>query len=172
MTTDPQFELKRLHEDSIDRAFEKMKRYRLLGEPDEAESICRDLLAIDPDMRDAKVGLLLCLTDQFGKRLVERWTDAVATLDTFEDDYDIAYYSGIMCERRAKAHYKRQTPQSGHLAHTWLEKAMEWYEKASECRRSGDDSPLLRWNSCARMIMSNPDINPESAEDTGPALLE
>ena len=36
-----------------------------LNEPGEAESICRDVLEVDPDNQDALITLLLALTDQF-----------------------------------------------------------------------------------------------------------
>jgi hypothetical protein len=39
----------------------------LLNEPAEAESICHDVLRIDPENQQALIVLLLTLTDQFGK---------------------------------------------------------------------------------------------------------
>ncbi len=59
------FELKRLSKDAIPAALDKALRYRLLNEPAEAESICRDVLSIDPDNQQALVTLLLALTDRF-----------------------------------------------------------------------------------------------------------
>ena len=61
------FELKRLSEEAIPAALEKALRYRLLNEPAEAESICHDVLRIDPENQEALVLLLLALTDRFGK---------------------------------------------------------------------------------------------------------
>ncbi len=43
------FELKPLSGSAIPAALEKAERYRLLNEPAEAESICRDVLKADPD---------------------------------------------------------------------------------------------------------------------------
>ena len=43
------FELKPLSREAFPAALEKAERYRLLNEPLEAESICRDILAVDPD---------------------------------------------------------------------------------------------------------------------------
>jgi len=48
-------ELKRLHKDAIPAALEKAERYRLLNEPGEAESICLDILAVDPDNQRALI---------------------------------------------------------------------------------------------------------------------
>ena len=55
------FELKTLSSEAVDRSIEKAERYRLLNEPEEAESICLDVLAIAPDNRHALVTLLLAL---------------------------------------------------------------------------------------------------------------
>ena len=63
------FELKRLSRDAIPAALERAERYRLLNEPIDAESICEDVLAVEPDNQDAQVMLLLSLTDQFSEHL-------------------------------------------------------------------------------------------------------
>ena len=62
-------ELKQLHKDAIPAALEKAERYRLLNEPGEAESICLDILAVDPDNQRAIITLLLAFTDRFEKRM-------------------------------------------------------------------------------------------------------
>jgi hypothetical protein len=61
------FELKRLSDEAIPAALEKALRYRLLNQPAVAESICHDVLKIDPENQQALVVLLLALTDRFGK---------------------------------------------------------------------------------------------------------
>jgi len=61
------FELKHLSPEAIPAALEKALRYRLLNEPAEAESICHDVLTIDPENQEALVMLLLAITDRFGK---------------------------------------------------------------------------------------------------------
>ena len=48
------------------RALERADRYRLLNEPVQAESICMDILEVDPGNQEALKTLLLALTDQFG----------------------------------------------------------------------------------------------------------
>ena len=59
------FELKRLSPAGVPAALTKAERYRLLNEPWEAESICRDVLEVAPDKPEVLVMLLLALTDQF-----------------------------------------------------------------------------------------------------------
>ena len=59
------FELKHIGPEAIPAALDKAERYRLLNQPDAAESICEDVLAVDPDNQPALITLLLALTDQF-----------------------------------------------------------------------------------------------------------
>src|SRR5712671_5107299 len=149
------FELKRLSEDAIPAALEKALRYRLLNEPGEAESICHDVLQIDPENQEALVTLLLALTDRFGKSYAVEATPAQELLPRLRDPYERAYYAGIICERRAKALLHRGSHGSGHAAYDCLREAMTWYEKAETIRAAGNDDTLLRWNACARIIMRN-----------------
>ena len=49
------FKLKPLHPNAVPAALAKAERYRLLNEPLEAESICRDILRLEPDNHAALV---------------------------------------------------------------------------------------------------------------------
>jgi len=149
------FELKRLSEDAIPAALEKALRYRLLNEPAEAESICHDVLHIDPENQQALVTLLLALTDRFGKDYAVGILEAQEVLSRLRDEYERAYYAGIICERRAKARLNQGHPGSGHDAYELLHEAMSWYEQAETLRLPENDDALLRWNTCARLILSN-----------------
>jgi tetratricopeptide (TPR) repeat protein len=149
------FELKRLSEDAIPAALEKALRYRLLNEPHEAESICQDVLSVDPDNQEALVLLLLALTDTFSEGHAAGARQAREVLSGLEDAYERAYYAGIICERQAKARLLQAHPGSHHDAYEFLSEAMEWFEKAETLRPPNNDDALLRWNTCARMIMAN-----------------
>ena len=149
------FELKQLSADAIPAALEKALRYRLLNDPAEAESICHDILRIDPDNQQALVNLLLALTDRFGEGYAVGVTQAQEVLFQLKDEYERAYYAGIICERRAKALLSRGHPGSGHDAYELLREAMIWYEKAEAVRPAKNDDALLHWNTCARVIMGN-----------------
>ena len=149
------FELKPLSREGIPAALEKAMRYRLLNEPGEAESICHDVLRIDPENQQALVILLLALTDRFGKGYVVGVVQTQEVLPRLRDAYERAYYAGIVCERRAKAHLNQGTPGSEFDAYEFLREAMVWYEKAEAIRPAGNDDALLRWNACARIIMMN-----------------
>ena len=58
------FALKPISHESVTGALAKAERYRLLNEPGEAESICCDILEIEPRNQPALISLLLALTDQ------------------------------------------------------------------------------------------------------------
>ncbi|PYI85485.1 MAG: hypothetical protein DME26_10900 [Verrucomicrobia bacterium] len=149
------FNLKPLHPEAIPAALEKAMRYRLLNEPGEAESICHDVLRIDPENQQALVILLLALTDRFGKGYAVGVTQAQDILSRFRDPYERAYYAGIVAERKAKALLHQNSPGSGHAAYDCLREAMSCYENAEAIRPPGNDDVLLRWNACARIIMQN-----------------
>ena len=59
------FTLHSINTRAIPAALEKASQYRSLLEPEQAESICLDILAVQPDNYEAKVILILSLTDQF-----------------------------------------------------------------------------------------------------------
>jgi tetratricopeptide (TPR) repeat protein len=148
-------ELKPLSRDAVPAALEKAMRYRLLNEPGEAESICHDVLATDPDNQEALVLLLLALTDRFGKNYSVGITEAKEILPRIRDPYERAYYSGILAERRAKALLHEDAHGSRPRAYDLLQEAMRFYEQAESLRPPGNDDALLRWNACARIIMRN-----------------
>jgi hypothetical protein len=149
------FDLKLLSPDAIPAALEKALRYRLLNDPAEAESICHDVLRIDPENQQAMVILLLALTDRFGQGYAVGVTEAQEVLSHLHDGYERAYYAGIICERRAKAQLSQGHPGSGHDAYELLREAMAWFEKAEAVRPAKNDDALLHWNTCARLIMGN-----------------
>jgi len=148
-------ELKILSKDAIPSALEKAERYRLLNEPAEAESICLDVLAAEPKNQQALITLLLAVTDRFSKGYGVSDTQAKEILGNIQGEYERAYYSGILAERRAKAQLARGTPGSHHHAYEGFREAMHWFEKAEAVRPAGNDDALLRWNTCARMITKN-----------------
>ena len=96
------FELKPLSRQAIPGALEKAHRYRLLNEPAEAESICRDVLEIDPGNQQALIALVLALSDQLDHRPGAA-LEARECLEQVQDEYARLYYGGILIERRAKA---------------------------------------------------------------------
>lgn len=165
------FELKPLSKDGIARALAKVERYRLLNEPLEAESICLDVLEVEPDNQEALVSLLLAITDQFGSEAQGNVARARALLPQLDGEYKQAYYSGIICERRGKSIMRRGAVGSGGVVYNWLREAMDWYEKAEALRPAGNEDAIIRWNACARILQRNPHLRP-AAEEASPTLLE
>jgi hypothetical protein len=157
-------ELKPLSREAIPRALEKAERYRLLNEPVEAQSICLDVLRIDPENQQALVALLLALTDQFEEGISDAVPQAREVLPRLHDEYARAYYAGIICERRAKAQLKHGGPGSGFVAYHLFQEAKSWYEKAEAVRPAGNDDALLRWNTCVRILERHAHLRPEPVE--------
>ncbi len=144
--------LKKISPDGVPHALDRAERYRLLNEPVQAESICRDVLAVDADNQTALRALILALTDQFGAasaaNAAKEARDYIVQLD---DEYDRAYYTGIVYERETRAYLERKNVVR-HAAYDGFRQAMEWYERAEALRPPGNVDAVLRWNSCLRAI--------------------
>jgi hypothetical protein len=163
-------ELKRIHAEAVAAALERARHYRLLNDPHQAESICLDVLEAAPGHADARIVLLLALTDQFDARLQDAFPRARELALGLEDPYERAYYSGLVYERRARAQYRRGGPGVGGAIYEWLERALAEYDRASKLSPAGNDEALLRWNACVRLIQSEPRIRPEAIDAFRPML--
>ena len=164
------FELKRLHPEAVAAALEKARHYRLLNEPTEAESICLDVLEVDPANQRALVLMLLAATDRFDDGHSDALPRAKAALARVEDPYERAYFGGIVLERWAKSRLKHGGMGASELVYDLLRQAMDKFEEASALAAKGNDEALLRWNTCARLIQSRPDIRPAPHERFEPIL--
>jgi hypothetical protein len=162
------FELKSLSESAIPYALERAERYRLLNEPSQAESICLDILKIDPDNQSALITLLLALTDQFGDDVSP--ARARELVPALTGEYERAYYAGIISERSARARLKQSLRGANFMAYNELVDAMRRYEEAEALRPSGNDDSILRWNTCARTLMRNRELRPQPQETLEPVL--
>jgi hypothetical protein len=166
-------QLKPLSREAIPAALAKAERYRLLNEPGEAESICLDVLQIDPNNQEAIVMLILALTDQFPHEVSSSRGGPARSMDLaaqLSDPYDREYYSGIVRERRAKAILQRDSFASTATAVEWLREALAFFDRAEAIRPAHNDDAVLRWNACARLLERLPDVQPETREE--PIQLE
>jgi hypothetical protein len=152
-------EYKRITPDAIPRALAKAERYRLLHEPEEAESICEDVLQLDPENQEALVMMILALTDSFQKGTARVQQRARFLLTRLTDPYARTYYDGIISERWAKAQYNPHSYNP--FVYSGLKEAISLYEKAQALSSPGNDDAVLRWNACARFIDNNPHIKSE-----------
>jgi len=141
--------LRPIHPGAISAALEKARVYRLLNEPAQAESICLDVLAIQPEHADALRILIMALTDQFSVRAdgVRRARALVAQL---QSEYDRLYYTGLILERDARAHLGKGHSRA--FAHDLFIEALSFYERAELLRPENNDDPILRRNGCLRTL--------------------
>ena len=143
-----------ISQEAISGALSKAERYRFLNEPWQAESICRDVLAIDPSNQTARILLVLSLTDQFEHGVSAKEVLSIAAGLT--NDYHRAYYSGIIHERHAIAEFRRHADwRARRQAHILFQNAMESYRRARAIRPPDNDDAVLRWNACVRFLEHN-----------------
>ncbi|MHC4428668.1 MAG: hypothetical protein ACYS0D_08700 [Planctomycetota bacterium] len=157
-------DLKSISRAAIPRALAKAEKYRLLNQPRNAESICRDVLEADPDNKDALIKLLLTLTDQFGKNLGVTVNRAQEVVPRIADAYGRDYYSGVICERWAQCLHEQGAP--GYAVYDWLRQALDHYEQAGAARPPDNDEALLRWNAVVRILQRNESIRPKSQDQS------
>jgi hypothetical protein len=164
--------LKTISKSGIAEAIAKAELYRYLNEPEEAESICRDILAADPKHMLGLRTLGLAITDQFTGGPGDRYSEVEKIFSSLADPYERSYYTGLLCERRVKAQLR-----AGRAPHTLLpllEKALQCFAEAEQVRPPGNDDAILRWNRCVRLLESQPDFRSEEvvsfeAHDSPPA---
>lgn len=154
-------QLKPITASGIPGALDKAERYRLLNDASAAESICLDVLAIQPDHQPALIMLLLARTDQFLHGLASAGVArAREVLPRIRDEYKREYYAGIICERRATAQLRTGGPGAAQVAYEWFQEAFACYARAERLRPEGNDEVLLRWNTCVRILHDHPEIAP------------
>jgi tetratricopeptide (TPR) repeat protein len=145
------YALKTLPRASLDGALAKAEHYRDLNQPEEAESICRDVLDVDAESQRAWKLLGLALTDRFAGGRVGLVEEAIAAFERLTDAYERTYHLGVAWERSAKAHLERG---EAHSAVTAFELALSLFEKAQALRPELPDA-VLRWNRCVRLLDGN-----------------
>jgi hypothetical protein len=164
-----ELDLKAISKEGVPKAIEKAEHYRLLNDPEQAESICLDILDVEPGHQRALRVLVLALTDQFAtsphETAIERQAREYAARLT--DEYERIYYSGLICERQARAQLAHHAP--GYAAWDWFQQALECYHKAEAIRPPGNEDPILRWNSCVRTMRAD-GLHPRAREEDEQAL--
>ena len=166
------FKLKTISKSGISEAIAKAELYRYLNEPEEAESICRDILAVEPSHPLGLRTLGLAITDQFTGGAGDRYAEVEGIFAKLADPYERSYYTGLLCERRVKAQLR-----SGRAPHTLLpllERALQCFGDAERVHPPGNDDAILRWNRCVRLLQSQPEFEAEevagfAVEDSPPA---
>lgn len=164
-----EFRLKPLSKEGLEAARDKAEHYRLLNQPRLAESICQDILTIDPGDQKTIVILLLALADQFGKSSTKAGKQALELASKLKDEYARVYYAGIVYERQGATALSSGLPGADFDACEWYLEAMECYEKAENLAPNANDDAILRWNTCARIIMQY-NLQQRPVDDSQPIL--
>jgi tetratricopeptide (TPR) repeat protein len=161
------YKLKRLTEKNLERALEKAEKYRDLNQPDEAESICRDILDVSPTNQGALRTLGLALTDRYPGHWVQLHAEALAAFEKLEDEYQKTYYSGVAWERAGKAQLEQGSGRGAYDAFLY---ALKLFERAEGMASSGQPDPVLRWNRCVRALTTHPALIAAAQDPRHPDL--
>jgi len=154
-----ELKLKIISKSGIPQAITKAEMYRYLNEPEETESICRDILAVEADNQVALRLLGLAIADQFCGGSLDRCLEAETVFHRLADPYERVYYTGLLHERRAKAQLRAGQPPR--MLVPLFEDAMACFEQAASIRPQDNDDPILRWNRCVRLLQSLSRMEPE-----------
>lgn len=149
------WKLKALGSRNLSTAISLAKHYRDLNQPEEAESICRDILNVAPDDAEALRTLGLALTDRFPQCWMTLFDEACTIFSKLPADYERVYYTAVAWERYAKAQVEAG---SGHNAIHAFEEALRGFEEAERIGPSDDPAPILRYNRCVRALTTHPDL--------------
>lgn len=149
------YALKPLVARNLDAALALAKHYRDLNQPEEAESICRDVLAVSPNAEDAWRTLGLALTDRFPVAWMTIFDEACAAFAKLSSEYERAYYTGIAWERYAKA--QLESGRAHNAIHAF-EEALERFEQAEKFTPGDEPNPILHYNRCVRALTTYPEL--------------
>ncbi len=159
------FALKRLAEKNLGAAVTLAKHYRDLNQPTEAESICRDVLEVEPANQDALRTLGLALTDQLATRWMTLFDESCAVFAKLGSGYERVYYTGIAWERYAKAQLEAGRD---HNAIHAFEEALSRFLEAERLGPKDEPAPILHYNRCVRALTTHPDLVRASNVPHGP----
>lgn len=143
-------EPQKLPPETIPNALKQAQHYRLLGEPALAESICRDILGVADGNEEAWSTLLLALTDQFDAKKGAAFDQANQALKRITNEYKGRYFEGIIAERWARAQLRLGVQVEA--VEPWVRQALGHFQAASQLAPEDDPNPILRWNSCVRLL--------------------
>ena len=161
------YALKPLFARNLDKAITLAKHYRDLNQPEDAESICRDVLAVAPDNADALRTLGLALTDRFPTAWMTLFDEARSAFAKLPSEYERVYYEGVAWERYAKAQVGLGR---AHNALHAYEEAMDRFERAEQLSAKDEPAPILHYNRCVRALLENDDLARASREHIEPEI--
>lgn len=149
------YELKKLADKNLDAAIALAQHYRDLNQPEEAESICRDVLEVAPKNVEALRTLGLALTDRFPSAWMSLFEEACTLFKMLPEAYERAYYVGIAWERYAKA--QLESGRAHNAIHAF-EEALVRFEEAAVLAAKDDPAPILHYNRCVRALTTDAEL--------------
>ena len=156
-------ELRSLSGHDLAAACAKAEKYRDLNQPDESDSICRDILAVEPKNQQALRTLGLSLTDRFRENWMQHKVEALAVFERLDSEYERTYLSGVAWERYAKTLLHEEMWRGAFDA---FHRALDLFDKAERIAPSDEPDPILRWNRIVRELTTHPQlIAAEAAPD-------
>jgi tetratricopeptide (TPR) repeat protein len=161
------YKLKRLAEQNIEHAWQKADKYRLLNQPEEADSICRDILDVAPTHQGALRTLGLALTDRYPHHWIALHREALEVFGKLESEYERVYYTAIAWERCGKAQLEQG---NGRSAYSAFLHALKLYDQAETLVHGGEPDPVLRWNRCVRELTTHPLLLAAAQDPKNPDL--
>ena len=151
-----ELKLKSISQNGVAEAISKATLYRYLNEPEEAESICHDILAIEPGNQTALRMLGLAITDEFTGQASDRYAEAERIFRELSDPYERDYCLGLFYERRAKAQMRAGRP--ARILVGLFHEALQHFERAEKIHPPDNDDAVLRWNRCVRLLEKLPKV--------------
>ena len=148
-----EYKIKRISTAGIDEAIAKAELYRSLNEPEEAESICRDILAIEPQHQFALRLLGLALTDQFTGRGSDRYRETRTDLPAAPEPVRAALLHGDSARATRESTAQCRAAASVSVL-ALFDQALHSFAEAENIRPAGNDDAILRWNRCVRLLQN------------------
>ena len=101
-----------------------------------------DILAVEPENQEALRELIGAIAQQVGSGVGGDVSETARLIGELKSEFDRAYYSGIVQERRAKELLAHGTLGVGPAVYDLLVKAMDHYESAQAVSAPGNDSAI------------------------------
>lgn len=109
--------------------------------------------------------MILALTDQFPDGAhPQAAVEAEKAAARIQDEYKRLYLSDIIRERRGKAMLAAAVPARHGRRRNGCVKRCRATSVRKPLRPAGNDEAVLRWNTCARLLMTIPSTAPDVRE--------
>ena len=156
--------LKSLSPAAIDGALRLAADSRQGGQPQTCESVCLDVLQVEPRNQEALRLLLLSHADRFDADSSQHEMAARDAQSRLTSEFDRAFYGGYILHRLAQAAIAGGSPSAARVVYELLSGAMASYEDAERVRPDGNEDAILLWNACHRLLQATPHSGPRETQ--------